>query len=69
MKLVIDFQSRDCKGSMHKKCCGKWQGLGFHIICNCSCHSKKEEALAEVVGPEANAIRRDQSSKDVTLND
>jgi hypothetical protein len=62
-KAIIDFISRDCRNTIHQNCCGIWRGLGFEILCYCKCHKKKEQqqALAEVVGPETNAIENKPS--------
>jgi hypothetical protein len=54
---VINFISRQCKNSIHKGCCGIWQGLGFEVFCDCECHKKKEQqASGKVGGPISNAI-------------
>jgi hypothetical protein len=43
---LIEFLSRQCKTGEHQNCCGKWQGLGFEINCDCTCgHSKNYWAL------------------------
>lgn len=53
---VIDFLSRDCKYNEHNNCDNKWSGLGFEVICHCTCHKKKEQqALGKVGGPVSNA--------------
>jgi hypothetical protein len=53
---VIEFLSRQCKTGQHQNCCGKWQGLGFEISCDCMCgHKKNLLALDRVWGPSANA--------------
>jgi hypothetical protein len=39
---VIEFISRPCKNNLHQTCDGKWQGLGFEIICSCKCGHKRE---------------------------
>lgn len=61
MILVIDFRNRDCKARMHQKCCGRWQGFGFDIICCCACHSKNETALESVYSPASNVNSLSQS--------
>jgi hypothetical protein len=66
---VIDFVSRECKHGIHQRCCGKWEGLGFEIICSCKCgHKKTALALTEVEGPLANAYEsiRQPSTREVT---
>lgn len=61
---IVDFLSRECKNDIHSKCQGRWQGLGLEIICSCECHKKKEQqALAEVEGPETNAVENKPSLK------
>jgi hypothetical protein len=53
---VIGFLSRECKIGQHQHCCGKWQGLGFEINCDCMCgHKKNHWTLDQVEGPRANA--------------
>lgn len=53
---------------MHNGCYGKWQGLGFEVLCDCKCHKKKEQqALEEVGGPVTNAIS--SLSQELTQND
>ena len=43
--IGLDFVSRDCKNGIHQDCYGKWMGIGFEIICVCSCgHKIKGEA-------------------------
>ena len=52
---VIDFVSRECKTGQHQNCCGKWQGLGFEINCDCMCgHKKNHWALEQVEEPFSN---------------
>jgi hypothetical protein len=60
---AIDFLSKQCKNNEHIACCGLWEGLGFKVLCDCKCHKKKEQqqALAEVVGPETNAVENKPS--------
>jgi hypothetical protein len=52
---VIGFLSRECKIGQHHNCCGKWQGLGFEINCDCLCGHKNGWTLDQVEGPRANA--------------
>ncbi|HEY9386337.1 MAG TPA: hypothetical protein VIP70_04810 [Nitrososphaeraceae archaeon] len=67
---VLEFISKDCKHEEHPQCHGNWAGLGFLATCSCSCHrQQKQKVLAEVEGPDANTIWKDQSSKEITLND
>jgi hypothetical protein len=42
MNTVIEFISRQCKNKLHGTCDGKWQGLGFEIICSCECGHKRD---------------------------
>jgi len=37
---VLEFSSKSCKTNYHNQCSGKWQGLGFQILCNCECYKK-----------------------------
>jgi len=63
MNNIIDFLSRACKSQLHEICHGKWEGLGFEIICSCNCgHIQNGQALESVEGPEANAIHNIQSN-------
>jgi len=59
----IDFLSRECRNNFHNSCHGKWEGLGFEIICSCKCgHGKNGQALELVEEPVANAIHNAQSN-------
>jgi hypothetical protein len=63
ISTIIDFLSRDCKSQLHESCHGKWEGIGFEIICSCKCgHGKNGQALDLVEGPAANAIQNTKSS-------
>ncbi len=65
---AIDFLSKQCKNDTHNGCYGRWQGLGFDVLCDCKCHKKKEQqALEEVGGPVTNAIS--SLSQELTQND
>jgi hypothetical protein len=67
---VFDFISKQCKGSLHQNCCGKWKGLGFEVICGCRCgHNKLGQTLASVEGPLANAEGNESSFQEETQND
>lgn len=56
---ILDFISKQCKCGLHQNCYGKWEGLGFEVVCDCNCgHNKSDQALVEVEGPLANAIDR-----------
>jgi hypothetical protein len=61
--IALDFINRHCKNNRHEICHGRWSGFGFEIICDCKCHKKKEQqqALAEVEGPETNAVENKPS--------
>jgi len=60
---AIDFLSRECRNNFHKSCHGKWEGLGFEIICRCKCgHEKNGQALDLVGGLAVNAIQNTKSS-------
>ena len=48
--ILIDFKSKQCKDDQHSICSNKWNGFGFEVICNCSCH-KKGEVLDEGKSP------------------
>ena len=62
-QTVSDFLSRECKSQLHESCHGKWEGLGFEIICSCKCgHGKNGHALDLVGGLGANAIQNAQSN-------
>gem|GEM_PF-2566455 len=64
--IGLDFVSRDCRIGSHQYCYGKWEGMGFEIICICSC-GHKIKADASLVGieksqySESMVARRDQS--------
>jgi hypothetical protein len=59
---LVEFLSKQCKNKEHITCCGLWEGLGFEVLCSCKCHKKKEQqALAEVEGPETNAVENKPS--------
>jgi hypothetical protein len=63
IQTISDFLSRECKSQLHESCHGKWEGLGFEIICSCKCgHSQNGQALELVGGPGANAIHNVQSN-------
>ena len=63
VQTISDFISRDCKSELHESCYGKWEGLGFEIICRCKCgHGKNGQALDLVGGLGANAIQNTKSS-------
>ena len=50
--MVFDFISKQCKGELHQNCYGRWQGLGFEVICGCRCgHNRLGQTLASVEGP------------------
>lgn len=52
---VIDFISKQCKDDRHCECSGRWEGLGFEIICACKCkHDKNSQALEQVEEPFSN---------------
>jgi hypothetical protein len=36
-KMILEFISRECKSGLHEECRVRWEGLGFEIICACSC--------------------------------
>jgi hypothetical protein len=43
---ILDFVSRECKNRWHQDCFGKWDGLGFEIICSCICgHKTKSQEV------------------------
>lgn len=44
--ILIDFKSKQCRENQHTVCSNKWNGFGFEVVCNCSCH-KKELMLDE----------------------
>jgi hypothetical protein len=53
--MVIDFISKQCKDNLHSECSGRWEGLGFEIICACKCkHDKNSQALESVLQPLSN---------------
>jgi hypothetical protein len=53
----IKFLNRECKNGLHQNCCGRWNGLGFEIICSCRCghykNNKNEKAPVVQVGSSA----------------
>ncbi len=38
----IEFSSSYCKHDTHKRCNGKWAGVGFIIKCTCNCHINRK---------------------------
>ncbi len=39
---LLYFRSKICRdGHDHRKCAGRWEGLGFDVKCECDCHVKK----------------------------
>jgi len=47
--ISLDFVSRDCRNGCHKKCYGKWEGMGFEIICACDCgHRIKVDTQSKI---------------------
>jgi len=40
----IFFLNKHCRAKLHSICPGQWAGFGFEIYCNCSCHTKKDDA-------------------------
>jgi hypothetical protein len=53
--MVIDFISKQCKDDRHCECSGRWEGLGFEIICGCECkHEKNMRGLEQVDQPLSN---------------
>jgi len=63
VQTISDFISRDCKSELHESCYGKWEGLGFEIICSCKCgHGQNGQASDLVGGLAANAIQNVQSN-------
>jgi hypothetical protein len=65
----FEFVTKYCKQGPHSECHGSWTGLGFIINCTCSCHRKKDKALAQVVDPEASALSITQPPKEVIHDD
>lgn len=52
---VIDFISKQCRNDLHYECNGRWKGLGYEIICCCTCnHYKNRQALEQVEEPFSN---------------
>lgn len=44
--IGLDFVSRDCRNGSHQYCYGKWEGMGFEIMCICNCgHKIRSDAL------------------------
>jgi hypothetical protein len=37
---ALDFVSRDCRNETHNSCHGRWEGMGFEVICVCNCGHK-----------------------------
>ena len=61
---VIKFMNRKCKQKDHKSCLESWCGLGFQIVCECTCHNRKEAEGFE--GPASATVghRELEDSKD-----
>jgi hypothetical protein len=64
----LDFISRDCRNGSHQYCYGKWEGMGFEIICICNCGHKiksdastifieKSQHSESMVGPRDQSVR------------
>jgi hypothetical protein len=63
IQTISDFLSRECKSQLHESCHGKWEGLGFQIICSCKCgHGKNGQALEWIEAPGSNAVYNIQSN-------
>jgi hypothetical protein len=39
-RFILDFQSKYCKKKEHNNCSNRWKGLGFTVICTCTCHKE-----------------------------
>ena len=48
--------SRECKNMTHKRCHWIWKGLGYEVVCECSCHNEKTKASVEEYQPSTNAL-------------
>lgn len=51
---LIEFHSKQCKDDKHLNCESRWEGLGFTILCTCTCH-KEERGVTLVARPVSNA--------------
>jgi len=38
--------SRECKAGLHEECHFRWEGLGFEIICACSCSHRPKTIVS-----------------------
>jgi hypothetical protein len=45
-KMFLEFISRECKGGLHEECHFRWEGLGFEIICACSCSHRPKATVS-----------------------
>ena len=41
---LIEFTSEECKHNVHSNCASQWVGLGFIVLCICTCHEEKGDA-------------------------
>jgi hypothetical protein len=41
---LIEFTSEECKHNGHSNCASQWVGLGFIVLCTCTCHEEKGDA-------------------------
>jgi hypothetical protein len=40
---TIEFLSKYCKSNNHINCSRIWTGIGFQVICTCSCHNNDSD--------------------------
>jgi hypothetical protein len=46
IKKILTFVNRECRTGYHSLCAVRWQGLGFEVVCICTCHSAMKEGAA-----------------------
>jgi len=46
----VHFLNKECKAMRHELCKGSWIGLevDFNVVCECSCHNRKNLETVEV---------------------
>jgi len=49
------FLNKHCRAKVHSICRAEWTGFGFEIYCDCSCHTKKDDAADGFGRPETAA--------------
>jgi hypothetical protein len=45
-KMILEFISRECKRGLHEEARFRGEGLGFEIICACSCSHRPKATVS-----------------------